>query len=420
MSFIRDHATTLNSRLNDTPKFIVIVAGPRQIGKSTLVKQVLQSRKSTFVSVDQQDSDSLKDRTQGTQVLSQRVRGSEPSAEWLIDTWTKARKQARQLQQNEHFVLAVDEIQKIPRWSEIVKGLWEADRAENLNLHVVLLGSSPWLMQKGLTESLAGRFELIPMSHWSYTEMQEAFDFSLEEYIYFGGYPGAASLIKDETRWTNYIRSSLIHPNIEKDILQMTRIDKPALLKNLFELGCMYSGQMISYNKLLGQLQDAGNTTTLRDYLTLLGQAGLLAGIPKYAGQVHRQRGSSPKLNALNTGLMSALTGYTFAEARADRSYWGRLVESSVGAHIYNTAEDNTKVFYWRDGDNEVDFIIEGRRKMLAIEVKSGQKFAPPKGLDIFTQKFKAATPMIVGEGGIPLSEFLSRPASEWLEHNHD
>jgi len=415
MPFERQHGCVLRQRLGETPTFMIVVAGPRQIGKSTLVRQVLAGRPATFVAVDQplpEPADPFTSQLADATIIS----GALPTAEWLVRQWTQARAKAKLLPDGERYVLAIDEIQKIPRWSEVVKGLWDADRAEALDMHVVLLGSSPWLMQKGLTESLAGRYEAIRMTHWSYPEMQEAFDFSLDEYLYFGGYPGCAGLIREERRWREYVRGALIHPNIEKDILQMTRVDKPALLKTLFELGCAYSGQIISYTKLQGQLQDAGNTVTLAHYLDLLSQAGMLTGLPKYAGQKHRQRASSPKLNALNTALISALTGYTFADARNDRSYWGRLVESAVGAHLFNTAFDDCQVQYWRESPDEVDFVLTNGRKLVAIEVKSGTNFAAPKGLSAFTEKFKEARSLIVGEGGIVLTEFLSRPALDWLE----
>lgn len=419
MHFERHHSLTLHQRLNEPPMFMIVIAGPRQIGKSTLVRQVLAGRPATFAAVDQpieEIPDPLGglDRDTPSAIA---VPGATPNTEWLVRQWTQARSKAKALPEDQTYILAVDEIQKIPRWSEVVKGLWDADRAEGLAMHVILLGSSPWLMQKGLTESLAGRYEPIRMTHWSYAEMQEAFDFSLDEYIYFGGYPGSAGLIHDERRWREYVRSALIHPNIEKDILQMTRVDKPALLKTLFELGCAYSGQMISYNKLQGQLQDAGNTVTLAHYLDLLSQAGLLTGLQKYAGQEHRQKASSPKLNALNTGLISALGGYTFDEARNDRSYWGRMVESCVGAHLCNTAPaDDCKVQYWRESPDEVDFVLSNKSKLTAIEVKSGTGFAKPKGLAAFTGKYNAARQLIVGEGGVPLAEFLTRPAVDWLE----
>lgn len=413
MAYERPHSITLRQRLGEVPSFMIIISGPRQIGKSTMVRQVLTDRDSMFLSVD----DPVFTDNYDEGLATQSIPGAQPTPEWLVHQWTKARNKANNRNEKTPFILAIDEIQKINRWSEIVKGLWDADRAIGLNMHVVLLGSSPWLLQKGLTESLAGRYELIQMTHWSYSEMQNAFDFSLDEYIYFGGYPGGANLIHDENRWRNYIISSLIRPNIEKDILQMTRVDKPALLKAMFELGCHYSGQIISYTKLVGQLQDAGNTVTLAHYLDLLSQANLLAGLSKYAGQKHRQRASSPKLIVLNTALMSALHNYTFIEAKADRSHWGRLVESIIGAHLYNTAFDDCDIQYWRESSEEVDFIITNSQKIIAVEVKSGLNYLQPKGLKIFTEKFKNSQSIIIGEGGISIPEFLIKPASFWLEY---
>ncbi|HNI51015.1 MAG TPA: ATP-binding protein [Azospira sp.] len=418
MIFRRKQINMLHQRLDEQPRFMIVVAGPRQIGKTTMVKQALSAYPSTFVATDQplpEAIDPFADQSSG--VSANILPGAPPTAEWLVRQWTQARANARAQTEGRCYVLAIDEIQKIPRWSEVVKGLWDADRAENLPLHVILLGSSPWLVQKGLTESLAGRYEPIRMSHWSYDEMQAAFDFSLEDYIYFGGYPGSASLIRDEIRWRDYVRGALIQPNIEKDILQMTRVDKPVLLKTLFELGCgAYSGQIVSYTKLQGQLQDAGNTVTLAHYLDLLSQAGLLSGLPKYAGQKIRQRASSPKLNAHNTALISALSGYTCADAGKDRSFWGRLVESTVGAHLINTAADTCEVQYWRESPDEVDFVLCNGRRLVAIEVKGGTKYTTPKGLSVFAGKFKDVRPLIVGEGGVSLAEFLAYPAAHWLE----
>lgn len=414
----RSQIIELRARLAQPPRFMIFVAGPRQIGKTTLVRQAIAAYPHTFVAADSTASLTADPYNFLAEFqVGQSAAGSAPTAEWLVQQWTQARARAKALSGGpKPYVLALDEIQKIPRWSEIVKGLWDGDRAETVPLHVILLGSSPWLMQKGLTESLAGRYEAIRMSHWAYSEMQSAFDFSLDEYIYFGGYPSSATLIRDVRRWREYVRGSLIQPNIEKDVLQMTRVDKPALLKNLFELGCgSYSGQIVSYTKLQGQLQDAGNTVTLAHYLNLLSQAGLLTGLGKYAGKAHRQRASSPKLNARNTALMSALAGYTFAEARGDRTYWGHLVESAIGAHLINTAPDGCGVHYWREGHDEVDFVLANSRKLIAIEVKSGADYATPKGLSAFVAKFKNARPLIVGEGGIPIAEFLLQPTEKWL-----
>ena len=312
-------------------------------------------------------------------------------------------------------VLVLDEIQKIPRWSDSVKGLWDADRAEGLKLHVVLLGSSPLLMQHGMSESLTGRFEAIRLTHWSLREMADAFDFDLEDYLYFGGYPGGAPLIRDEARWRNYVNNGLIEPSIEKDILMMTRVDKPALLRQLFHLGCRYSGKELSYTKMMGQLQDAGNTVTLAHYLDLLGNAGLIRGLPKYAGQHHRRRASSPKLNVLNMALMSAGSGYSKAQAQADRSYRGRMVESLVGAHLHNTAPPDCHTHYWRNGTDEVDFVLERGERLVAIEVKSGTAPGIARGIDAFQNEFGNCRQLLIGDRGIPLAEFLSYPAEHWL-----
>ena len=415
-TYSRPHLKTLEARLDEPPRFMIVVAGPRQIGKSTMVRQAIAHRPSTFEATDQSATNAIDPFSDAASATLMEA-GAKASGKWIIEKWTQARAKARSLPPSQRHVLVIDEIQKIPRWSEVVKGLWDADRVGQLPLHVVLLGSSPWLMQKGLTESLAGRYEPIHMAHWSYGEMQEAFDFSLDEYIFFGGYPGAASLIRDETRWRQYVRDALIKPNIESDILQMTRVEKPALLKNLFELGCgAYSGQLIALTKLLGQLQDAGNTVTLAHYLDLLSQAGLLTGLQKYAGQELRRRASPPKFNAHNTALISAQAKYTFEQAKNDRTYWGRLVESAVGTHLINNKPENSGLYYWRESPSEVDFVLTSGEKILAIEVKSGSDYAAPKGLRIFSEKFKNATPIVVGADGIAISDFLLQPVESWLK----
>ena len=283
-------------------------------------------------------------------------------------------------------------------------------------LHVVILGSAPLLMQSGLNESLAGRFEPVDVVHWSFSEMAQAFGFSLEEYLYFGGYPGAASLIRDQERWRGYVLSGLVEPNIERDILTMTRVDKPALLKRLFEVGSSYSGQILSYNKMLGQLQDAGNTTTLARYLDLLSNAGLLTGLQRYASQQFRRRASSPKLNVLNTALMTAGSGYSFEEAQADRTFWGRVVESAVGAHLYNTATRDIRLHYWRGKSREVDFVLQRGPRLVTFEVKSGPSEVDLSGMREFGAQFGSHRPVVVGADGVPLNEFLSTPAGEWFQ----
>ena len=411
--FQRAQVAILCERLAEPPSRIIALFGPRQTGKTTVVRQALRQikRESRYLAVDEPEPSThrVPFDTAETTFRTPHVRDTD----WLVRNWEEARLEA---EQSGSFVLVFDEIQKIPNWSETVKGLWDADRARECPLHVVILGSAPLLMQRGMSESLAGRYESIRVTHWSFDEMSEAFDFDLAHYLYFGGYPGAAPLVRDQGRWRSYIRGSLIEPNIERDILAMQRVDKPALLKRLFELGTVYSGQILSYTKMLGQLQDAGNTTTLARYLDLLSNAGLIIGLPKYAVSASRRRASSPKLNVLNTALMTAEAGYTFEEAQADRTFWGRLVESAVGAHLFNTATDNIRLYYWRDGAHEVDFVLQRSPHIIPIEVKSGPNTKPVRGMEEFTQHFKPSRSFLVGEGGIPLNEFLTVPASHWFE----
>lgn len=416
----RNTVDIIHSRMLERSRFMTIVAGPRQTGKTLAVRQALSrlggAKPQRYIAVDQPSHDFPRPVAEPASMVPDAFPADpyQRDTAWLVRQWELARREADRSETGS--VLVLDEIQKITNWSETVKGLWDSDRAEDRDLNVVLLGSSPLLMQRGLKESLAGRFELIRVAHWSFLEMYEAFDLGLEHYLYFGGYPGAAPLIAEEQRWQEYIRSGLIEPNIDKDILMMTRVDKPALLKHLFSLGCAYSGQILSYNKMLGQLQDAGNTTTLAHYLDLLSSAGLLTGLKKYAGHQHRRRASSPKLNVLNTGLMAALSGYDFRQAKADRTFWGRLTESAVGAHLYNTGQPDCALYYWRESPHEVDFILERGGRLVAIEVKSGASANRTPGLAAFAEHFKPGRTLMVGEGGVPLEEFLTQPAAYWLD----
>ncbi len=422
MPYQREQVSTLLRRLEEAPIRLIFITGPRQSGKTTIVRQALRriDRPSRYLAIDEPEPATFSYFHGGDEnpfaLLDDAglsISG-ERDARWLVRQWERARREADRSERG--FVLAFDEIQKIIDWSETVKGLWDADRHHGRRLHVILLGSAPLLMQQGMTETLAGRYETIRLVHWSFSEMSSAFDFDLPSYIYFGGYPGAAPLVREQERWRAYVTDAIVEPNIERDILAMQRVDKPALLKRLFELGAGYSGQILSYTKMLGQLQDAGNTTTLARYLHLLANAGLIAGLPNYAGSAHRRRASTPKLNVLNTALMSALSGYTFEEAKADRSFWGRLVESTVGAHLANSTGPDVRLHYWRHRDREVDFVLERGPRRAAVEVKSGPRRTRLSGVERFAEQFEGAATILVGEGGIALAEFLSAPAREWLE----
>ena len=377
-------------RLKEPRRFIQALSGPRQVGKTTLIQQVMDNI-----------------RIPGHYVSADAV--SATSSVWLQQQWETARIKHKSGPHKKGFILVIDEIQKIPGWSETVKLLWDQDTANRLNIKVVLLGSAPLWVQKGLTESLAGRFELFRIPHWSYSEIKEAFGFSLEQFIYFGGYPGAAGLIKNENRWRHYISDSLIETTISKDIFMMTRVDKPALLRNLFELGCSYSGQIVSLNKMLGQLHDAGNVTTLSHYLNLLSGAGMITGLQKYSPKKIAEKASSPKLQVLNTALITAQIDTVFKKARLDGELWGRLVESAIGAHLINiTQGTNIAVLYWRDRNREVDFVLKKGKELIALEVKSGRAIMSLPGMEAFSKKFRSKKLLLVGGGGIEIDEFLS------------
>lgn len=394
--FRRPVFDTILKRLLEPRRFIQVLAGPRQAGKTTLALQVVQTAAlpAHYASADEP---ALRDRT------------------WIETQWEIGRARA-EAGGRRGALLALDEAQKVSQWSETVKRLWDQDSASGSPLKVVLLGSSPLLVKRGFTESLAGRFEVIRIPHWSFAEMQEAFGWKLEQFLFFGGYPGAAPLINDQQRWANYILDSLVETTISRDILLLTRVDKPALLRQLFRLGCDYSAQVLSFNKMLGQLQDAGNTTTLSHYLELLSGAGMITGLQKYSGSHVRQRGSSPKLLALNTGLITATSGRPLAEARADRDFWGRLVESAAGAHLINSlAGTATEVFYWREGDYEVDYVLRKGRRLVAFEIASGRGKKPLAGMEAFARAHNPQRELLVGGRGISLDDFLGSPADRWF-----
>ena len=377
----------LKKRLEESRKFIQVIAGPRQVGKSTMVKQILQEINTPNMMVT---ADSV----------------AKENKSWLEEVWETARS-TMQMGQHSEFLLVIDEVHKIDNWSEVVKKLWDSDTFNDVNLKVVLLGSSRLLLKDGLTESLAGRYELIRLPHWSYREMHDAFGLDVDRYIFFGGYPGGAPLIENQTRWRRYIKDSIIAPAIERDILMTKTIYKPELMTQLFELGCTYSGKEISLTKLLGQLQDAGNVTTLANYLRTLNEAQLLSGLQKYANNNARKYNSVPKMCVYNTSLLSALSGVSFEKVYTAPREWGRWVESAVGTHILNYAEEQDyKVYYWRDGDKEVDFVIVSNGQSVAIEVKSGHR-TTNSGLPEFVKRFSPKRSLIVGSGGVPVKEFL-------------
>ena len=385
---IRSQSNDLIMRLQEPRRTIQVVAGPRQVGKTTLVKQVLQqlSTPSRFFNAD----------------------GVEPDdKDWIAARWEEVRA-LMHFNQYQEMVLVIDEVHKINNWSEQVKREWDADTFNDVNIKVVLLGSSRLLLKKGLTESLAGRFEILSMTHWSFQEMQEAFGWDINQYVYFGGYPGSAPYVNNEARWRKYMRESIIAPAIEKDVLQTTYIYKPALMHQLFHLGCAYSGELLSYNKMLGLLQDAGNATTLVNYLEVLGESKLLTGLPKYVKDASRKYRTIPKLQVYNNALLTALTeGVSYEKVFTDPQLWGRWVESAVGCYLLDKADElDCDLFYWREDNEEVDFVLRRADKLLAIEVKSGKRQSN-SGLSTFRQMYNPQHSLVVGGQALPLEDLF-------------
>ena len=378
----------ITDRMKESRRFIQVVIGARQTGKSTVVKQVLQDLDMPyqFFSADNVPA---------------------ANSAWISDCWAAVRslKEGRGW---DNVILVIDEIQKIAGWSEAVKKEWDDDTFHDRNIKVLLLGSSRVLLEKGLSESLAGRFEEIRMSHWSYQEMKECFGFSLDQYLFYGGYPGAAALIGDEDRFGQYIQSAIIEATINKDILMDTPISKPALLRQTFELGAAYSGELLSLNKMLGSLQDAGNTVTLAGYINLLDESGLLCGLQKFGMDMARRRASIPKLQVYNNALKMVYSPLSFEQAILDRKLWGRIFESGIGAYIVSQAfVHRFEVFYWRERDDEVDFVLRKKGAVVAIEVKSNAE-KRTEGLDKFRRLFNPQSAFIVGDSGISAEDFLS------------
>lgn len=389
----RQEYDVLRRRLGEPRKFIQVVLGPRQIGKTTGVRQVLHdiNKPQLYFSAD-----------------DTAVAGSA----WLASCWTAARLEA-QTHPDAGCVLVIDEIQKVPNWSETVKRQWDDDTWNERNIKVVLLGSSRALILQGLSESLMGRFEEIRMTHWTYAEMRDCFGLTVDEFIYFGGYPGAVEMMQDEARWKVYVRNSMIDATVNRDIFEDVRIGKAALLRKTLELGAAYSGKILSLTKLLGEIQDAGNVMTIAGYLERLNQCGLLGTFQKFSVDDARRRASIPKFQVHNNALLTALSAGTFEQVRNDPVKWGHYVESAVGAYLISQAYRlQFEVFYWRDGNNEVDFVLRKDGKVVALEVKSNHE-RYTKGLDVFCQKFRPNVALIVGSGGLPLETFLETPITD-------
>lgn len=379
----RATAKTLSKRLTERRRFIQIVIGPRQTGKTTAVKQAV---KASGLPLHIASADSP----------------ATLSADWLETEWRQARRLAAL---GAPAVLVVDEIQKVENWSESTKALWDEDGWNDTNLLVVLSGSSSLLLEKGLSESLAGRFELIHSPHWTLAEMSDAFGYGLEDYLEFGGYPGCADLRHDRSRWLAYMRDSIIEATVSRDVLQREDVRKPALMRALFELGAQYSAQELSYRKILGQLDDKGNTDVVKHYLDLLSGAGMISGLQKFDAKQLRSKASSPRLMVHDPSLMTA-SWRGSGDLLADPALRGHLVETAVGAYLIGrSSKEGFDVYWWRDGNLEVDFVIRRGKDIVALEVKSGR--LKKSGISGFCKRFPGAEPIVIGSRNTSVEDFL-------------
>ena len=398
MSYERPHLAILKSRMAEPRRRMQIIMGPRQVGKSTMVGQFLDT---TDIPFDYFAADGV----------------NRYDTAWIANHWQEARMKMDLHGEREH-ILIIDEIQKILGWSEQVKAEWDADTRHKRNLKVILLGSSRILLQKGLDESLEGRFEPIKMGYWEWNEMKDAFGFTMQQYIYFGGFPGLAPDIHDEDRWRDLMEDSIITPILTRDILEIEEIRNPALLRQVFELACMESARELSLTKMQGAM-NSGTVPTIKSYLNILDQTMTVKPLQKYAPSPIKEKNSVPKMQVYNSAFRNRYGQYTFEEAVTNPTEWGRQVESAVGAYLANRSQlDGFELLYWRDEHKrECDYVLKKGQTLVAIEVKSSNA-DDSIGFEQFKTRFAdhIAAAFIVGPEGLPLEDFFSMDLKRLLK----
>lgn len=384
MDYERAIVDVIAERIQEPWRFIQVLVGPRQIGKTTAVRQAIE-------------------RACIEHLVVEATRGKS-DASWLRAQWYRAR---RLKPDHGPLLLVLDEVQPVPAWAGVVRTLWDEDTASGTDIRVLIVASSETLVREGIDASLAGRCETIDCGRWTLAECRRAFGYTLDDYLLYGGYPGAAPLRNDRRRWLRYTKASVIEPSIANDALPLADVRKPELLRALFAVGAPLSGREISYRKLLAQAQARGSTETAAQYLSLLDSASLLSGIPKFDPEGRRQRSSSPKLLVHDIALMTATSGRRFNQLLTNPDLRGRLIESAVGAHLLELgAKRDFELSWWREGRNEVDFVITHDGEVTAIEVESGRP-KPTGGMTEFLRRYPRARTLVIGTPGCPLEDFL-------------
>ena len=351
----------LEHNLAHSPQFLQVLLGSRQVGKTTSILHFLEHEYSTpylYVSADA--------------ILSANL-------SWVIENWQNARAKGA--------TIVIDEIQKVHNWAETIKALWDDEKRRPNPIACILLGSSSLDIQKGLTESLTGRFQLTRAHHWNFSESKAAYEISFDEFLHFGGYPASYAFVKSPQDWSNYVQTSIVSTVIEKDILSNHTVKSPALFKQAFEILIAYPAQEISYTKILGQLQDKGNTDLIKHYIALFEGAYLLRALEKFSQKPLVKKSSSPKILPLCSAFY-----YLTLQSSYEPEERGRAFELLVGCQLDRTG---LELYYWREGNFEVDFVLKRGKEIWGIEVKSGKKRSP-RGLEKFKGSFPQAKTVII------------------------
>jgi predicted AAA+ superfamily ATPase len=332
------------------PGRLQLLTGPRQVGKTTLLLELAKENEpmTVYASCD----------------------GPEAALPGFWERlWTQAAEIARSQQKA---LLLLDEVQHVPDWAARLKAEWDRLRRHHTAIHVVATGSSALRVASGSRESLAGRFERLTLAHWTAVALRDTFSFPAAQvpdlFVRFGCYPGAVGLLGDPPRWRAYIRDAIIEPAVGRDVLAIGVIRRPALFRQVFVLCASVPAQIVSLQKLQGQLQDAGALETIAHYLSILEEAYLVTPVEKFSPRPLRRRAAPPKLVTLNNALLAALDPNGAPEASVEPEKYGRWVENACLAYAWNAGQ---RIAYWREEPLEVDGIIEGSWGAWAIEVKT-------------------------------------------------
>jgi predicted AAA+ superfamily ATPase len=371
--------TLLVERLRaPAPGRIQLLSGPRQVGKTTLLLELAEELGAAALYAPADAPEAV-----------------------LPGFWERLWDQAEEVAGKAgRAVVLLDEAHLVPDWAGRLKGVWDRLRRKKLPIQIVATGSSALRLASGSRESLAGRFERITLTHWSAASLAQVFKLSPEvaalTIVEEGSYPGAFELRSDRARWSAYLRDAIVGPAIGRDILALAAVRRPALLRQVFGACASSPAQIVSLQKIQGQLQDAGALETIAHYLALLEEAYLVAPIQKYAARAARRRNAPPKLVTLSNALSAAVDPRGAPSQKAEPDRFGAWVENACLAHAWNAGQ---QVSYWREEPLEVDGILEGSWGSWAIEVKTGGFQASDlKGLLELTRRHRALRPLVICE----------------------